>query len=500
MKSRTGHSLIEMLVVLIIVGVLIAIVVPAVQRSRESARQAQCIHNQGQLAKAIHLHLADEPYGRFPGFRAFASDGTTQLGWAAQVAEHLGRSDLDLVQPTYVEVLVCPSNQGPQDSPRLNYVVNGGQAGIDSPADGIFYDHAKPAGERVYITRDDFRDGLTNTIMLSENLDATRWNVTDEVNQCILWPLVSGNEINHGSGARPSSHHPGGFVAAFADGAVKFMTETEINDDTNVHTDQSIYVALLTPGGNDVTGSPDGGGGGSGSSPCVSNVPSLDQGLRAHYEFDDADDPGMDSTGSYDGIVIGAPAVDDGERCGKVLHFSEGGSSDTGDVMNLPDGVLHGVGDLTIALWIKIEGTVPVWFIHAYGPGGGSTGDNNSTSFGWSGAGTFGMYNHGAFTVWPSTAAPTSGWFHLAMIRDVTNHEHRLFFDGQEFAGGAWGSGSETTLEPTNISPGALQVGQEQDCLAGCWEAFQRLEGPIDDLRFYERVLTDEEIATLAGQ
>ena len=136
---RSAHSLIEMLVVLIIVGILIAIIVPAVQRARESARMAQCIHNQGQLAKAVHLHLSDEPYGRFPGYRAFASDGTTTIGWAPQVFEYLSNSNQphNPGEAAFIEVLTCPSDQGPTDTPRLNYVVNGGQAGIDSPADGI---------------------------------------------------------------------------------------------------------------------------------------------------------------------------------------------------------------------------------------------------------------------------------------------------------------------------------------------------------------------------
>jgi type II secretory pathway pseudopilin PulG len=147
MKKRHAHSLIELLVVLIIVGILIAIIVPAVQRSREAARMAQCIHNQGQLAKAVHMHLADEPFGRFPGYRAFAADGTTVIGWAPQIFEYLGKGNQpnDPAQATFVEVLVCPSDQGPTDQPRLNYVVNGGQPGNDSPVDGIFFDHAKDA-------------------------------------------------------------------------------------------------------------------------------------------------------------------------------------------------------------------------------------------------------------------------------------------------------------------------------------------------------------------
>ena len=250
--KRTAHSLIEMLVVLIIVGVLLAITIPAVQRSREAARMAQCISHQAQLTQAVHMYVTAERFGRFPGFRYQATDGgSPEIGWAAQLFGYLGRNDLDPTQATFIETLACPSDQGPRDQPRMNYVANGGQAGTDSPADGIFFDHAKPTAERVYISKDDFVDGLTNTILLAENLDATEWDVTDEENQCILWPLTAGNEVNQGAGSRPSSHHPGGFVAAFADGSVKFMAESEINDDSNIGTADSYYVSLLTPGGND---------------------------------------------------------------------------------------------------------------------------------------------------------------------------------------------------------------------------------------------------------
>ncbi|MCG8585523.1 MAG: DUF1559 domain-containing protein [Pirellulales bacterium] len=265
---RHGHTLIELLTVLIIVGVLIAVVMPAVQRARESARRAQCIHNLGQLAQAVHMYVTDDPYGRFPGYQAFATDGTTKIGWAPQLFNYLGREDLgqDPAQATYVEILVCPSDQGSKDQPRLNYVVNGGRRGTDSAADGIFFDHAK--AECIYITKDEFRDGLTNTIMLSENLDATNWNAVTADDQCIFWPLEAGKEINLGNGARPSSHHPNGFVAAFSDGRAQFIDEVTINADPNLHgeTEATIYVAWLTPGGSDGEGL-DAEDGGSGSDP-----------------------------------------------------------------------------------------------------------------------------------------------------------------------------------------------------------------------------------------
>ena len=308
-STRRAHSLIEMLVVVLIAGVLMAIAVPAIQRSRASARQAQCISHQADLAKAVHMFVARDGY--FPGFRYQEAGGTDAIGWAAQLFSFLGRNDLDPAQAVYIETLVCPADPGPRDRPRMNYVANGGQAGVDSVADGIFFDHAKPLAERVYITRDDFVDGLSNTILIAENLDATEWNVTDEENQCILWPLTAGNEVNAGSGPRPSSHHPGGFVTAFADGTVRFMAEREINDDTNVHTDQSIYVALLTPGGSDLPTT----GGGSNEPPpdCDDNgyclPPELPSGYVAGLKGEWHQGAGTGGPGGYEAPDPNSPVI-----------------------------------------------------------------------------------------------------------------------------------------------------------------------------------------------
>ena len=110
-------------------------------------------------------------------------------------------------------------------------------------------------------------------------------------------------------------------------------------------------------------------------------------------------------------------------------------------------------------------------------------------------------WNPGAATQWSSFPFSFDTWQHLAMVSDMTNNEQRFYINGQEVTGGFpapfWPDGD---LVATSVYPGALLVGQEQDCHGGCFEYYQRLIGPIDDLRFYERVLTDDEIATLAGQ
>jgi prepilin-type N-terminal cleavage/methylation domain-containing protein len=191
--SRTAFTLIELLVVIAIIGVLIALLLPAVQAAREAARRSQCSNNLKQLALGMHNH--HDTYGKFPrNYKQVGGNVWEALSASFFILPFIEQKNLyDQAQPnlanwgwiygntmnTKIQTFICPSAQPGStrgthghgwDGPGSHYAWSTGSSVETVWAGNRFNGMFAYSEDRAMR---DVTDGLSNTLMVSEILSGS---------------------------------------------------------------------------------------------------------------------------------------------------------------------------------------------------------------------------------------------------------------------------------------------------------------------------------------
>jgi len=266
-RDRSGFTLVELLVVIAIIGVLVALLLPAVQAAREAARRSSCSNNLKQIG--LSLHNYHDTYLSFPpgwiDTDGVGSNSGRLHAWSTFILPFMEENNIyeniavdfgSATSPANVngagatiDGYRCPSSILPDTDHNgygtTNYNCSIGNGWQNQDFGGVFRGNSK-------IKFRDITDGSNNTIMVAEVEGPSNtqdgfpvWCQVDNAGSETKFAVSSyGNAgvfINKeitSSGCTHNhcdeswaSRHPGGAQFTFADASVHFLTETI---DTNV--------------------------------------------------------------------------------------------------------------------------------------------------------------------------------------------------------------------------------------------------------------------------
>lgn len=197
-------------------GILVALLLPAVQASREAARRAQCRNNLQQIALALHNY--HDVYKSFPPAITYSADGQPLHSWRVLLLPYLDQQGL------YGQYNLNEPWNGPGNSQLLARMPPVYACPSGLPAMGVTH-YAVPVGNKTMFPPDrgvrmsEITDGTSNTLMVVETHGSG-------LNWMAPVDLPSGAGMPETQPTTPSSLHSGGFQAAFADGSVRFLGNT----------------------------------------------------------------------------------------------------------------------------------------------------------------------------------------------------------------------------------------------------------------------------------
>jgi type II secretory pathway pseudopilin PulG len=229
-SGKEGQA--NMLTMTAVSGILVALILPAVQAAREAARRTTSTNNLRQILLALHNY--HDSHKSFPAHANYSADGKPLLSWRVHILPFIEQQALynqfHLDEPWDSEynkkLLSTMPVQYIDPSSRLN------------PAEGrTHYLGVKGTGMAFTGTENGtalkaITDGTSNTLVVVQVNDdrAAPWTKPDD------WEMDSQNPLAGLSG----SMHPGIFIAGYADGSVRNISEG---------IDPTVFKALLTIGG-----------------------------------------------------------------------------------------------------------------------------------------------------------------------------------------------------------------------------------------------------------